>query len=95
MNIKVCVGSSCHLKGSYDVILAMKDIDVEDLVELQASFCLGHCAQGVNIKTDDISENMMKKASISTEDGFLLLHNVTKDNAEELFVKEIYPLIEI
>ncbi len=34
MNIKVCVGSSCHLKGSYDVILAMKDIlkkyDVED-----------------------------------------------------------------
>ena len=46
MNIKVCVGSSCHLKGSYDVILAMKDIlkkyDVEDLVELQASFCLGH-----------------------------------------------------
>ena len=73
MNIKVCVGSSCHLKGSYDVILAMKDI----------------------IKTDDIPENMMKKASISTEDGFLLLHNVTKDNAEELFVKEIYPLIEI
>ena len=99
MNIKVCVGSSCHLKGSSDVILAMKDIlkkyDVEDLVELQASFCLGHCAQGVNIKTDDIPENMMKKASISTEDGFLLLHNVTKDNAEELFVKEIYPLIEI
>ena len=92
MNIKVCVGSSCHLKGSYDVILAMKDILKN---ELQASFCLGHCAQGVNIKTDDIPENMMKKASISTEDGFLLLHNVTKDNAEELFVKEIYPLIEI
>ena len=99
MNIKVCVGSSCHLKGSYEVIQALKDIlkkyDVEDLVELQASFCLGHCAKGVNVKTDDISENMMKKASISTEDGFLLLHNVTKDNAEELFVKEIYPLIEL
>lgn len=99
MNIKVCVGSSCHLKGSYDVIQALKDIlkkyDVEDLVELQASFCLGHCAKGVNVKTDGISENMMKKASISAEDGFLLLHNVTKDNAEELFVKEIYPLIEL
>ena len=26
MNIKVCVGSSCHLKGSYDVIQALKDI---------------------------------------------------------------------
>ena len=99
MNIKVCAGSSCHLKGSYDVIQALKDIlmkyDVEDLVELQASFCLGHCAKGVNVKTDGISENMMKKASISTEDGFLLLHNVTKDNPEELFVKEIYPLIEL
>ena len=86
MNIKVCVGSSCHLKGSYEVIQALKDIlkkyDVEDLVELQA------------VKTDDISEDMMKKASISAEDGFLLLHNVTKDNAEELFAKEIYPLIE-
>ena len=83
MNIKVCVGSSCHLKGSYEVIQALKEIlkkyDVEDLVELQASFCLGHCAKGVNVMTNDT----------------LLLHNVTKDNAEEVFVKEIYPLIEI
>ena len=98
MNIKVCVGSSCHLKGSYDVIQALKDIlkkyDVEDLVELQASFCLGHCAQGVNVKTDDIPESTIAKASVTTEDGALLLHNVTKDNAEELFAKEIYPLIE-
>ncbi len=79
MNIKVCVGSSCHLKGSYDVIQAMKEIlkkyDVEDAVELQASFCLGHCAEGT--------------------DGTLMLHNITKDNAEEVFVKEIYPLIEL
>ena len=99
MNIKVCVGSSCHLKGSYDVIQALKDIlkkyDVEDLVELQASFCLGHCAKGVKVKTDGISENMMKNASISAEDGFLLLHNVTTDNAEELFVKELFPRIEL
>ena len=98
MNIKVCVGSSCHLKGSYDVIQALKDIlkkyDVEDLVELQASFCLGHCAKGVNVMTDGIPEGKMN-ASTSIEDGCLLLHNVTKDNAEELFVKEIYPLIEL
>ena len=42
MNIKVCVGSSCHLKGSYDVILAMKDIlkkyDVEDSELNNASY---------------------------------------------------------
>ena len=37
MTIKVCVGSSCHLKGSYDVIEAFKTVlkkyDVEDVVE--------------------------------------------------------------
>lgn len=42
MNIKVCVGCSCHLKGSYDVILAMKDIlkkyDVEDSELNNASY---------------------------------------------------------
>jgi NADH:ubiquinone oxidoreductase subunit E len=99
MNIKVCVGSSCHLKGSYDVIQALKDIlkkyDVEDLVELQASFCLGHCAKGVNVMTDGIAPEKAEKAATTLTDGTLLLHNVTKDNAEEVFVKEIYPLIEI
>lgn len=99
MNIKVCVGSSCHLKGSYDVIQTLKDIvkkyDVEDLVELQASFCLGHCANGVNVKADAISENMRGKSALVMEDGSLFLHNVTKDNVEEIFVKEVYPLIEI
>lgn len=42
MNIKVCVGSSCHLKGSYEVIQAMKDIlkkyDVEDSELNNASY---------------------------------------------------------
>ena len=51
MTIKVCVGSSCHLKGSYEVIEAFKEVlkkyDVEDVIDLQASFCLGHCALGV------------------------------------------------
>ncbi len=99
MNVKVCVGSSCHLKGSYDVIQAFKDVlkkyDVEDLVELQASFCLGHCSQGVNVKTDNISEKALAKSAVTVEeDGSLLLHNLSKDNVEEVFVKQIYPLIE-
>ena len=53
MTIKVCVGSSCHLKGSYEVIEAFKEVlkkyDVEDIIDLQASFCLGHCALGVTV----------------------------------------------
>lgn len=99
MNIKVCVGSSCHLKGSYDVIQSLKDIlkkyDVEDLVELQASFCLGHCAKGVNVRTDGLSDSMKQKATTLEEDGSIILHNVTKENVEEMFVKEVYPLIEL
>ena len=78
MVLKVCVGSSCHLKGSYDVIEKFKEIikkyDVEDMVDLQASFCLGHCSECVTVKSDE---------------EFLL--NVNKDNAEDIFVKDILP----
>ncbi len=91
MIIKVCVGSSCHLKGSYDVIDQLKSLikkyDVEDLIDLQASFCLGFCAQGVTVKAEPTIEKI--------KDGELFLHNVNKDNIEELFVKQIYPLLNI
>ena len=57
MRISVCVGSSCHLKGSYDVIEGFKKLieeyGVEQEVGVEASFCLGHCAEGVTIKIDD------------------------------------------
>lgn len=93
MIIKVCVGSSCHLKGSYDVIEAMKELlkkyDVEDLVDLQASFCLGFCAKGVTVKAEDFSKPMIEKVG----EDHLFLHNVNKENAEDFFAKEIYPII--
>lgn len=57
MNICVCVGSSCHLKGSYDVIQLMKENleknNLTDQVNLSAAFCLGKCTHGVSIKIDD------------------------------------------
>ncbi len=57
MRISVCVGSSCHLKGSYDVIEGFKKLieeyGVGNDVSLEASFCLGHCAEGVTIKLDE------------------------------------------
>ena len=91
--LKVCVGSSCHLKGSYDVIEAFKEIlkkyDVEDLVDLQASFCLGFCAKGVTVKAEGFDEPIVQKLG----EDCLFIHNVNKDNAEELFAKEVYPLL--
>lgn len=90
MVVKVCVGSSCHLKGSYDVIEQMKAIlkkyDVEDLIDLQASFCLGYCVEGVTVKGE--SEN-------NPEENFIFVHGVNKDNVEEKFRNEIYPLLKI
>ncbi|MEG6565511.1 (2Fe-2S) ferredoxin domain-containing protein [Thermoanaerobacterium saccharolyticum] len=56
MVITVCVGSSCHLKGSYDVINKLKemirDYGIEDKVELKADFCMGNCLRAVSVKID-------------------------------------------
>lgn len=57
MKIFVCVGSSCHLKGSYHILeafqQAIQEHAIEDQVALSAAFCLGHCRDGVSIKVDD------------------------------------------
>lgn len=94
MTIKVCVGSSCHLKGSYEVIEAFKEVlkkyDVEDLIDLQASFCLGHCALGVTVGCEGIEPSERGPQVEETADGFIL-HSVNADNVEDLFAKEIYP----
>lgn len=66
MKIFVCVGSSCHLKGSYDIVNSLKKLisenDVQDKVNLSASFCLGHCSkEGVTIKVEDEIFNVSMK----------------------------------
>lgn len=57
MEISVCIGSSCHLKGSYNIINALKELiaehQLEDKVNLNASFCLGHCQDGVTMKINE------------------------------------------
>ncbi|WP_026894718.1 (2Fe-2S) ferredoxin domain-containing protein [Clostridiisalibacter paucivorans] len=57
ITINVCIGSACHLKGSYDVIKKMqqiiKDRNMEDKVTVKAAFCLGECTNAVSVKVDD------------------------------------------
>jgi NADH:ubiquinone oxidoreductase subunit E len=58
LSVAICVGSSCHLKGSYDVIEAFrqetKKRHLENSVELKAAFCLGKCGcDGVSVKIND------------------------------------------
>lgn len=55
--VNVCIGSACHLKGSYKVINGLqKRIDengLKDKVMIKASFCLGECTKAVSVKIDD------------------------------------------
>ena len=55
MNISVCIGSACHLKGSYTIINLLKDAvarsGLGDKVEISAAFCLGQCSsEGVSVR---------------------------------------------
>ncbi|MDY5345810.1 MAG: NAD(P)H-dependent oxidoreductase subunit E [Eubacteriales bacterium] len=81
MKLSICVGSSCHLKGSYEVIEKLKQIvktyGVEDKLELCASFCLGHCSDGVSAKLDEE-----------------LITGLNPNNVEDVFLEQIMPKIK-
>lgn len=51
LKVTVCVGSSCHLKGSRQVVEGLRKLLVDnnllDKVELAGMFCMGKCEQGV------------------------------------------------
>ena len=76
--VHICIGSACHLKGSYEVIDIFKTLlkiyHLEDRLELKAAFCTGHCTHAVAVKKWD---------------GTIL--SVNKENAEEQFLSYILP----
>lgn len=58
MVIQVCIGSSCHLKGSPELVemlqTAIAEHHLEDEITLAGSFCIGKCNRiGVTIQVDD------------------------------------------
>lgn len=58
MDIQVCVGSACHLRGSYKVLEAFQALveqnDLTDKVNVRPVLCLGRCGEGsVSVKIDD------------------------------------------
>ena len=71
--ISVCIGSACHVYGSYDVVSAFNRIiderDLKGQIELVGSFCMGNCTLGVSVKCDDIA------------------YFVSKNNGEGIFEK--------
>ena len=58
MIIQICVGSSCHLKGSEEIIALLQNAVAEHHLEcdvtLAGSFCTGQCNRvGVTLQVDD------------------------------------------
>ena len=58
MIIQICVGSSCHLKGSPEIVellqKAVEEYNLKDEVTLAGSFCIGKCnREGVTVQVDD------------------------------------------
>lgn len=79
--VSVCVGSSCHMKGSYQVIKTFQELikknQLEDVIELKASFCMGRCLSGISVMVNDTP-----------------VQNVGFVNAENVFYEHVFPLAQ-
>ena len=57
MKVTVCIGSSCHIKGSRQVVEQLQqliaDNGLKEKVDLSGTFCMGNCVNGVNVTLDD------------------------------------------
>lgn len=77
MKLTVCIGSSCHLKGSRQVVETLqrltRSMALATRWSLAGTFCLGKCQQGVCAMLDG------RDFSLSPE------------TAEEFFNTEILP----
>ena len=56
--VQICVGSSCHLKGSPEIVAllqkAVEEHHLEGEVVLSGSFCIGKCNRvGVTVQVND------------------------------------------
>ncbi|MBQ4628943.1 MAG: NAD(P)H-dependent oxidoreductase subunit E [Clostridia bacterium] len=80
--VQVCVGSSCHLKGSQDIVELLEQSAAEyviaDDIVLSGSFCIGKCNRiGVTVQVNDD------------------VHvGITRENFREFFKKNILELVE-
>ncbi len=80
--VQICVGSSCHIKGSQDIVellqAAVEEYHLEDDVTLTGSFCIGQCNRiGVTVQVND--------------DVHI---GITRENFKEFFQEHILNVIE-
>ena len=77
MKITVCIGSSCHIKGSRQVVTQLQYLIEQhllgDKVELGGTFCMNKCQQGVCVTVED------------------KLFSVSPESVDEFFEKQVLP----
>ncbi|MBQ2366744.1 MAG: (2Fe-2S) ferredoxin domain-containing protein [Bacteroidaceae bacterium] len=75
LKVTVCIGSSCHIKGSRQVVEQLQNLiaanDLGEKVELGGTFCMGMCQQGVCVTVEGT------------------VHSVSPDTVEEFFKNEV------
>ena len=76
MTIEICVGSTCHVYGSYEILTyirnRLKEEKLQDRVRFKSAFCMGNCPGAVCMRIDG-----------ERFDG------IRPDNAEEFFATHI------
>ena len=77
MKITVCIGSSCHIKGSRAVVEQLQAMisenNLNDKIDLGGTFCMGNCQKGVCVTVDDE------------------FYSVTPENVRDFFKNEVLP----
>ena len=80
MKITICIGSSCHLKGSRQIVEQLQYLvaenNLKDKVELSGTFCMGNCVNGVNVTVDD------------------KLYSLSPETTKDFFEKEFLPKVK-
>ena len=75
IKITVCIGSSCHIKGSRQVVEQLQQLIADnglgEKVTLGGTFCLGQCQKGVCVTVDDA------------------FHSVSPESVDEFFATEV------
>ncbi|WP_130838419.1 (2Fe-2S) ferredoxin domain-containing protein [Lachnoclostridium sp. Marseille-P6806] len=75
LNVSICIGSACHMKGSKAVIAKLRELvaenNVGDRVSLNGSFCTGNCQHAVCVTIGDT------------------LYSLSPETTEEFFNNEI------
>ncbi len=80
MKISICIGSSCHIKGSRQVVEQFQSLisanNLDSRIELSGAFCMGKCQEGVCVAIDES------------------FYSVTPDTAKEFFKENILSHLE-